>query len=222
MPATTHVRRAPGLPDTLARVDNRVVRPRDFTGLYRHPGVDFARMAKTGVLAHVAHGYYAVVPEHNRGRVWRPAIDAIALGIAVADYGVTDAALMGITAARVQGAIPRALRTAVVAVPKQRPTIDTQFGRVVFVKRAIATLDLQRVQTTIVEGYVTTPEQTVLDLAARPTLGGITETTTQEAIELLITRCRIDVLWDVARRQRKLRALEQLQRQLPTNREGAA
>ena len=167
-------RRARGLPNELARAENRIVRPRDFGDLYRNAGADFARLADAGLLVRVAHGYYAIVPEGERGRRWRPPIEAIALGIAVADYGYDDAALMGITAARLLGVVPRALNTAVVAVPRQRPVVETDFGRVHFVKRAIHTLQVQHAQTLLADGYTTTAEQTVLDLVARPTLGGIT------------------------------------------------
>ena len=196
-------RRARGLPNELARAENRIVRPRDFGDIYRNAGADFARLADAGLLVRVAHGYYAIVPEGERGRRWRPPIEAIALGIAVADYGYDDAALMGITAARLLGVVPRSLNTAVVAVPRQRPVVETGFGRVHFVKRAIHTLQVQRAQTLLVDGYTTTPEQTVLDLTARPTLGGVTGDTAQEAVLALWPRCDRDVVRELAQRQLK-------------------
>ncbi len=213
--------RARGVPDALARAENRIVRPRDLIDVYRNAPADFARMAERGLLAHVAHGYYAVVPERQRGRNWRPAIEGVALGIAVADYGPDQAALMGIAAARMLGAVPRALNTAVVAIPRQRPVLETAFGRVHFVKRTIATLDLQRVETPLVDGYTTTAEQTVLDLAARPTLGGITEETAREAVRALWPRCNPDLVYDLARRQLKGRVWRRLETELALG-DGAA
>lgn len=203
-------RRNPGLPDALARADNQVVRPQDLADVYTNPAAELARMERRGLVRRVAHGYYVVVPEAERGGHWRADVEKVALGIAVAEYGHDAAALMGITAARVLGAVPRALNTAVVAIPRQRPVLETEFGRVHFVKRAIPTLDLQRVRTLLVEGYVTTVEQTVLDLVARPTLGGITEATAHEAVRMLWPRCDQERVADLARRQLKNRALRTL------------
>lgn len=206
--------RARGVPDALARAENRIVRPRDLIDVYRNAPAEFARMVERGVLAHVAHGYYAVVPERQRGRNWRPAIEGVALGIAVADYGRDQAALMGIAAARMLGAVPRALNTAVVAIAGQRPALETAFGRVHFVKRSVATLDLQRVETPLVDGYTTTAEQTVLDLAARPTLGGITDATVKETVRALWPRCNPDLVYDLARRQLKQQPWQRLKAEL--------
>jgi hypothetical protein len=163
-------------------------------------------MEQRGLVRRLARGYFAVVPEAERGHEWRAPIEAVALGIAVADYGAEDAALMGITAARILGAVPRALHAAVVAVPRQRPALVTVFGTVHFVKRAVDTLDTQRARTLFVTGYATTPEQTVLDLAARPTLGDVSDDTAEEAIRALWPRCDDARVADLARRQLKQRA----------------
>ena len=112
----------------------------------------------------------------------------MALGIAVADYGRDAVALMGSTAARLLGAIPRALATAVVAIPRQRPLLATTAGKVQFVTRKVERLDTQRVVTDMTTGWVTTSEQTVLDLADRPDLGNIAPTTAEEAIHALAAR----------------------------------
>src|SRR4249920_760576 len=97
--------RARGLPDALAQAENRIVRPRDLAGVYRNARAEFARLVEGGLLVRLAHGYYAIVPEGERGRSWKAPIEAVALGIAVADYGQDGAALMGITAARLLGAV---------------------------------------------------------------------------------------------------------------------
>jgi hypothetical protein len=107
------------------------------------------------------------------GHPWLPSLEAAAAGIASAIYGADDAVLMGISAARILGAVPRALATAVVAVPKQhRPIALTDRSAVVrFVKRDTHRLDVERVQTPLGPALATTPEQTTLDLAHRPLLG---------------------------------------------------
>lgn len=199
-----HPGRAHGIARPLAQADNAVLRPRDFGDLYRNPAGEFARMTRTGALVKIAHGYYARVPERYRGRTWHPTVEGVGLGVAVADYGAENAALMGITAARVLGAVPRALDTAVVAVPRQRPGLTTAFGRVTFVTRDVQKLDLQRIETEIVNGYATTPEQTVLDLVDRPALGGITETAAREAARALLARCDTALMRELAIAQRSL------------------
>lgn len=177
--------RAGGVPAPLARAENRLLRPRDFPDLYVNPHAEFARLVERGYLAKVAHGYYLLIPEDRRGGYWQPEIEAVALGIAVADYGRDNAAVMGPGAARLLGALPRALATTTTAVPRQRPVVHTAYGDVQFVKRKIETLEVQRIDTEVVIGWVTTPEQTALDLADRPTLGEVTPALAGEMIRQL-------------------------------------
>src|SRR5262245_3405822 len=138
----------------LMRADNRVVRPRDFGDLYAKPRDEFARLAREHVLLRLVHGYYVVVPEERRVDYWRPTVEGAALGIAVADYGTEAAALIGITAARALGSVPRAFATGVVAIPKQRGPLTTVVGTVEFVTRQVAALDLQRIETDVTAGWV--------------------------------------------------------------------
>ncbi|WP_082952991.1 type IV toxin-antitoxin system AbiEi family antitoxin [Mycobacterium sp. 852002-10029_SCH5224772] len=161
------------LPASLASLPMRTFRPRDAEIAYPHPRTQLARLVERGVLHRVAEGYYVVVPQEMAGRPWLPNLEAAAAGIASAIYGTDGAALMGISAARVLGAIPRALATAVVAVPKQhRPiALTDRFSVVRFVKRDMTRLDVERVQTPLGPALTTTPEQTILDLAHRPSLG---------------------------------------------------
>jgi hypothetical protein len=190
----------------LAGTGNRVLKPGAFHDTYTNPWEEFARLTRTGVLAKLAHGHYLLIPEEQRGGYWAPELEGVALGIAVADYGRDQVALMGPTAARVLGAIPRALATATVAVPRQRPALETTAGRVQFVTRAVEPLDTQRVTTNITTGWVTTPEQTVLDLADRPYLGDITPATVEEAIRTLAGRCDQQLVARLARAQHKVAA----------------
>src|SRR3954451_23314264 len=117
-------RRQPrGVPPALARVPFGIVRPVDAAGVYAFPPREFRRLEGAGALHRVATGYYAVVPAAARGREWLPSLEAVAYGIPAADYGPDAAVLMGISAARMLGAIPRGLAVAVVAVPRQRPPV---------------------------------------------------------------------------------------------------
>lgn len=74
--------------------------------------------AANGPLLHrVATGFYVAVPDDRVRAEWMPGLEAAAAGTAVAAYSADDAVVMGVSAARLHGAIPRALATAVVAVP---------------------------------------------------------------------------------------------------------
>ena len=155
---------------TLASLRRGVLRPQDAAQLYTQPALQFRLLEADGKLLKIAHGYYALVPEASRGSNWRPEIESLALGIGQADYGVDGAILMHLSAARLQGAIPRAIAVAVVAVPKRRPALETSYGRIVFVKRETTRLKRVKVKTELGEGWSTNKEQTTLDLARRPDL----------------------------------------------------
>ena len=149
----------------IARRDNKVVRASDFRA--KAAGTQLRRLAAAGALLRLAHGYYALVPEASRGRgtKWILSIEAAALGVAAADYGVDQVALLGPSAARLHGCYPRALGTAVVAVPSQRPEKETVAGSIKFVVRDTSALDVVRASTELVTGRMTSVEQTLLDLS---------------------------------------------------------
>jgi hypothetical protein len=114
---------------------------------------------------------------------------------------------MGISAARLHGALPRALAVAVVAVPKQRPVLEIDGARVVFTRRDTQKLDLERIETELGTGWVTMIEQTLLDLAARPTLGGVSKADTDEAMRALATRADWAAVESLAQEQHRPGAL---------------
>ncbi len=192
------------VPPTLARRPNKVMRPRDIETIYAHPRAELARLARSGVVRRLAPGYYALLPQERLGDLrWRPELDAAALGVAQTDYGADAVALMGVSAARYHGAIPRAIVTAVVAVPKQRPALISDGGRMIFVKRDVGRLDIEHIDTQLVSGWVTTIEQTLLDLADRPELGGLSGQDARRALSELGARAVWSIVGQLATAQHK-------------------
>ncbi len=200
--------RARGLPAPLAGVPFGVLRPIDASAVYAQPRPEFLRLVNRGVLHKIATGYYAVVPPMFYDGPWLPTPEAAAYGIGSADYGPDAVVLMGLSAARLHGAIPRALGVAVVAVPKQRPPVKLtdRPATVVFVMRDTARLDVERVPTDLGSALMTSIEQTLLDLAHRPNLGGVPDEA-QAAIRALSLRADPAVLAELAQAQRLRAAL---------------
>ena len=115
--APAPIKKAPGLPAELTRAPLRTVRPRDLE-VYTQPRVQLLRLRRLGLLHRMTAGYYAIVPTDRIGTDWMPTIEGAAAGIAAADFGEDNFALMGLTAARMHRAIPRAVAFAVVAAPR--------------------------------------------------------------------------------------------------------
>jgi len=186
----------------VARAPMRTVRAPDLAGIYAFPGPALSALARRGVLHRLAHGIYCVVPPEHVGGTWRPTIEAAAAAIATALYGDRIPILTGPTAARVHQALPRAIGVGHVAVPTQRRPmrLADRHGEIRFVMRAVAKLDAVAVATELGQALVTTPEQTVLDLArADPRAEDLDA---QEAINALWPECDPAVLGAIAARQR--------------------
>ena len=200
------------LPSELWRAPLRTVRPQDLAGIYAQPRPEVARLVGQGVLHRVAHGYYIIVPPDFVGRTWLPGLEAAAAGISSSIYGPDQAIVMGISAARMLGAVPRALATAVIAVPNQhRPiALTDRSAQVRFVRRDTDTLDAERVETPLGPALVTTPEQTVLDLARRPELGNA-EAEVRSAIATLYRGSDLSRLTQLAADQRLGAALRRVE-----------
>lgn len=205
------MRVAARVPPELLRRPLRVLRPRDAADIYAHPRPEIARLARAGALHRLATGYYAAVPDNQQGHYWLPELEAAALGIAAADEGIATVALMGLSAARVHGAIPRALAVAVVATTRHRSTLhlSDREASVVFVRRNTSALDMQQHVNDLGHGWVTTPEQTILDLAARPELGGL-PTESRAAMQALLPRTDHELLHELATAQRRRATLQRI------------
>ncbi len=196
------------IPAALTQAPLKTIRPRDAVAVYAHPRTQLVRLAEQGVLHRLADGYYVVVPQDMVGRRWIPDLEAAAAGIATTIYHQDDIVVMGLSAARLHGVIPRALATAIVAVPSQhRPIALTDRPAVVhFVKRDTGTLDAERIRTELGPVLVTTPEQTVLDLAHRPSLGD-NEADVPTAVAALYSRSDKKRLEGLASEQRRMASL---------------
>jgi hypothetical protein len=181
----------------------RTIRAQDASAVYPHPRAQLARLERLGFLHKIAMGYYVVVPQEFVGIEWRPALEAAAAGIATAAIGPRTAILMGVSAARMHNVLPRALGIAIVATPDDRRDIQLRDrdGVVHFVKRKTDLLDAELMTTELGACLVTTPEQTVLDLARRPKLGHAHDDA-HAAINALLLRCDDPTLERLARQQR--------------------
>ncbi len=196
------------VPPQLLRDGNRILRPRDANDIYVNPRAELAALADAGALRRVATGYFIAPPDDEvLNPEWRPTVEGLALGIAGRDYGSKGAALMAMSAARRHRVVPRGLGVGIVAVASQRPRLRTAFGDVVFVTRQLDRLDLVRTRTDVTGGWTTSREQTILDLADRPTLGGVTAESASEAITALTGDADWDLVRKLARDQRKYGAL---------------
>ncbi|AMY52400.1 hypothetical protein [Rhodococcoides fascians] len=180
----------------------RMVRAATAADVDAHPRAELARLTDLGLLHRVATGFYVAVPDDRVGTEWMPGLEAAAAGIAVAAYSADEAVVMGASAARLHGTIPRALATAVETVPKRHDPIrlaDRQ-PLVRLVVRDTARLDAERV----------VPE---LDLVKRPGLGDA-EREVWPAVEQLYRRCDLEVLAEVAGAQKMRMTLTRLQDRL--------
>jgi len=201
--AESRLPRSTGVPPRLARIPYGVLRPVDAADTYAHPRPQISRLADRGALHRLATGYYAVVPAGRQATEWRPTLEAAAYGIAATTEGPGNVVLMGLSAARLHGAIPRALAVAVVAAPRQRPPVQLadRVAQVLFVRRDTHRLNAERVSTDLGAALVTGVEQTVLDLAHRPDLGGVAPEA-RAAVRALLPRCDPALLDELATRQR--------------------
>lgn len=142
---------------------------RSAAAVYAQPAAELSRLAKAGAVIKIARGYYAAIPVDKREGDWLPSLETLAAGLATAIYGPNHGALWGLSAARVHGAMPRALSTAFALGPRQhRPiALTVRPGAVEFRKRDPQRIELEYLGTELGPGLVTSIEQTILDLSGQ-------------------------------------------------------
>lgn len=157
-------------------------------------------LVERGALVRLAQGVYTAPPDGLDGRTWRPSLEAAGLAIATARFGNRQAILMGLGAARHWAAIPRAIGVTTVAVPKAgRPPVELEGGgRIHLIPRDLDRLDAVLERTELGPGLVTTPAQTLYDLAMRPAQGGMPDEAA-DAVRNLRARVEADDLAEVTR-----------------------
>lgn len=148
----------------------KTVRAQDLAKAYAYPEKSLRDLERRGIVHRIAHGYYCLVPAEAQPSTWMPDLEAAAAGVALAIWGEDIPVLMGLSAARMHGALPRALGTAIVAVPTQHRPIGLRDreATIHFAVRNVDALDAVRVQTELGPALATTPAQTALDLAREP------------------------------------------------------
>jgi predicted transcriptional regulator of viral defense system len=200
----------PGLPAAITRAPLRTFRPQDLAETYTQPSVQLHRLVQQERVKKIAHGLYYAVPD-DQGPTWAPTLEALAAGVATAIFGDRVPVLMHLSAARLHGALPRAIGQAFVAAPRQhaRVRVTGRDATITFVTREVDTLDAVLHSTDLGPVLTTTPEQTVLDLAKRPSLGGMPEDA-HAAMRVLLARCDNDRLAKIAQEQRLVRVLGRL------------
>jgi predicted transcriptional regulator of viral defense system len=205
-------RDATGIPRGLAARGLQVFRTDDAAEFYAHPRPELKRLTDRGLLLRLHRGLFAIVPPAAVGTGWRPDLEVAAGAIAGALWDTDTTAVMGLSAARLHGVVPRALGIALVAAPAQHDPIRLadRDATVRFVKRDVARIDVERTATPLGELLVTTPEQTALDLAQRPNLGGAPDEALAAA-GALAARADVDALEDLARAQHRPAAWRVLQ-----------
>ncbi len=198
------------LPALLRRAVRVVPAPEaDDAPLPAHPGL--ARLALRGVLQRLAPGYFALVPSDEIGQNWRPDLEAAAWGIAAADDGPRSVALMGLSAARAHGAYESSPGIGIVATTRNRPQLrfTDRDATVSFVRRDPRRLKIERYTGSMGSGWVTTVEQTLLDLAAYPQLGS-RPALAEDGITALLDKADPHILYSLAGAQRRHGALDRI------------
>lgn len=195
----------------LAAAEQFILRPRDFDAKYA--GTDFMRLERAGSLVRVARGAYVLVPEGLRqpDPTWRPPLERVALGLAASAHGRTEVALIGPSAARVHGCIPRAMAIATVSTPSTRPReTESLVGVIRSYRRTIDQMDVVHIRNDFVDGLVTSVEMTMLDLASKTPKWPIGEPDRAEAIRLLASKADWVIVDEIAARHRKATAAKSL------------
>lgn len=142
---------------------------RSAAAVYAQPAAQLRRLANAGAIIKIAHGYYAAIPVDKSKGDWLPSLETLTAGLATAIYGQGNGALWGLSAARVHGALPRAIATGFALGPSQhRPlALTVRPGEAHFRMRDPERLEVEYLATELGPGLVTSIEQTILDLSGQ-------------------------------------------------------
>lgn len=152
------------LRSALRRAPLGAIDARALAGSYAQPRKVLATAARDGRLHRLSRGVY-VSPPRSAPDGWRPTVETAAAVVGTVTMR-RPAPLMGMSAARLHGALPRAVARAWVAAPRtHRPVELVDGGVVVFVtRRGFDDLDVEAVPSELGPLEVTSVEQTILDL----------------------------------------------------------
>ncbi|HKS46529.1 MAG TPA: hypothetical protein VJT49_15735 [Amycolatopsis sp.] len=197
------------LPALLRRAVKVVSLPEATDPMPTHPA--FAALVRRGLLRRIAAGYYALVPSGKIGQPWLPELEAAAWGIAAADDGPRSVSLMGLSAAKAHGAFTESPGAGVIATTRNRAPVRLidHAARVSFVRRDPARLRIQRHTNELGQGWITTVEQTLLDLASYSQLGGRPDLA-EAGIVGLVGRADPHLLYSLATAQHRQAALDRI------------
>lgn len=198
----------------LNRRQLRVARPDSFD--ISRADTELRRLRDNGSLLQLSKGFYALIPEGQRGpdSAWIPTIEGAALGMAAALYGPDQVALIGPSAARAHRCYPRALGTAYVTAPARLRLRESAVGKIRFVTRDFDKMDTVRVETDLGQGWATSPEQTALDLCRNRPDWKISESARTEMIQRLADRIDWELINEIAEQTRGLKTLRRLRSRL--------
>ena len=163
------------VPEQIAGAPMRTVRPLMLREVYANPEKEVVRMRRGGRLVKIAPGTYTAKPDSVPADAeWFPDFEEAAMAYATCQYGPRIPVLFGIGAARFHHAIPRAIAVTVIAVPQPHQSVRlTSGGKVLFTTTEVDRLDARLERGRLGTFLVATREQTLIDLVARPGLGGL-------------------------------------------------
>lgn len=197
----------------IGRAPMQTVRAQALEEAYARPRKALADLEQRGVVHKLAYGYYCLVPANMNPDTWLPELETAGAGIGAAIWGDGVAVLMGHSAARVHGALPRATGEAVVAAPTGHRLIPLadRHATIRFVTRDVEVLEAVRVRTELGRALATTPAQTALDLARDPKVADQPERIA--VIKALLAQTSLEEVVEVADTQGRTKsALERVQK----------
>lgn len=205
--ARREARREVGVPAAALIAPTLLLTGKSAAAVYAQPAAELKRLTDAGAIVKIARGYYAAIPVDKRAVAWLPSLEDLAAGIASAVYGPGVGALWGLSAARVHGAVPRAIGVGYAFGPAQHRPIPLACrpGQIQFRKRDPERLDVEYLKTELGPGLVTSIAQTILDLSSRD-FEGKGELRT-DAVRQLMTIVDPEELTELAGRTRGMAAL---------------